>query len=262
IISSPQLDPGIACRAGIPGGGTDITGDFTLDEARELAVLIKGGALPVPLELVEQRTVGPTLGADAIEASAKAAVAGLILTTLFIVAVYRLVGLAAAFALACYGLISYAALVAIGATLTLPGLAGFVLAIGMAVDANVLVFERAREEYVAESRKGLRTALERGFRFAWSAIADSNITTLLAAALLFFLASGPVRGFGVTLTIGVLASMFSALVITRVLAEWMIDRGWVNRHIQVTGIGRHTRVRLWLRRVQPNLMRYSRTFLV
>lgn len=123
IISSPQVNEGTPCRTGMPGGSTDITGSFTPEEAQNLAVLIKGGSLPVPLEIVEQRTVGPTLGADAIAASAKAGVVGVLLTGLFIILVYRVVGLLAAIALASYGLISYAALVALGATLTLPGLA-------------------------------------------------------------------------------------------------------------------------------------------
>lgn len=261
IISSPQVNETVACNVGLPRDSTQITGSFTPEEAQNLATLIKGGALPVPVEVIEQRTVGPTLGAEAIEASAKAAVAGVILTGLFIVFIYRVVGLMATVALASYGLISYAALVAIGATLTLPGLAGFVLAIGMAVDANVLVFERAREEYVAESRKGLRTALERGFRFAWSAIADSNITTLLAAALLFFLASGPVRGFGVTLSIGVVASLVSAMLITRVLAQWAVNRRGLIKRPKVSGLGGIGRVREWLNRRQPNIMRHRRLWL-
>ncbi|MCX9193677.1 protein translocase subunit SecD [Carbonactinospora thermoautotrophica] len=261
IISSPQVDPSVGCGVGIQGGSTQISGDFTQEEARELALLIRGGALPVPVEIVEQRTVGPSLGAAAIEASAKAAVIGIVLTTLFIVVVYRLLGLAAAVALACYGLISYAALLAFGATLTLPGLAGFVLAIGMAVDANVLVFERAREEYAAAGSKSLRHALTGGFRNALSAIGDSNITTLLAAGLLFFLASGPVRGFGVTLSIGVLASMLSALVITRVLAEAVVARRWVRTRPHLTGMANLGRVRTWLTQHAPDLMRYGRRWL-
>jgi SecD/SecF fusion protein len=260
IISSPQVDPQVACDVGIDGGSTQITGQFTAEEARDLALLIRGGALPVPVEIIEQRTVGPTLGQDAIAASAWAAVIGVMLTGLFIVLVYRLLGGIAAVALAGYGLISYALLVALGATLTLPGLAGFVLAIGMAVDANVLVFERAREEYAA-SRRSLRSALAAGFRNALSAIADSNITTLLAAGLLFFLASGPVRGFGVTLSIGVLASMISALVITRVLAEWAVNRRVVRRHPQVSGMASLGRVRTWLTRRNPDLMRHGRRWL-
>ncbi|CAM5671727.1 Multifunctional fusion protein OS=Streptomyces tendae OX=1932 GN=secD PE=3 SV=1 [Streptomyces tendae] len=143
----------------------------------------------MPVETVEQRTIGATLGDEAVSAGTRAAVIGTALTALFIVVVYRLMGALATVALLCYGLISYAALAAVGATLTLPGLAGFVLAIGMAVDANVLVFERAREEQAARARPSTRSALTTGFRSAFSAIADSNITTLIAAALLFFLVS-------------------------------------------------------------------------
>ncbi|MFE3451220.1 protein translocase subunit SecD [Nonomuraea sp. NPDC059194] len=255
IISSPQVAEGTPCRGGIPGGSTEITGSFTPEEAQNLAVLIKGGSLPVPLEIVEQRTVGPTLGAEAIEASAKAAVVGVILTGAFIILVYRVVGLLAAIALVCYGLISYAALVALGATLTLPGLAGFVLAIGMAVDANVLVFERAREEY---GKAGLRSALDLGFKKAWSAIADSNITTLLAAGLLFWLASGPVKGFGVTLSIGVIASLISAMLITRALTQWIIGRV----SPRASGIGSVGRVRTWLTARNPFVMRHARRWLI
>ncbi|GLX93793.1 protein translocase subunit SecD [Herbidospora sp. NBRC 101105] len=257
VISSPQVDPSVGCRAGIPGGSTQITGSFSPEEARDLAMLIKGGALPVPLALVEQRTVGPTLGAEAIEASAKAGVAGVLLTAVFIVVVYRLSGLMAAVALATYGLISYAALVALGATLTLPGLAGFVLAVGMAVDANVLVFERAREEYGRAPGRGLRPALDRGFARAWSAIADSNVTTLLAAGLLFWLASGPVRGFGVTLAIGVFAALVSAMLVTRVLTHSLagvIGGRW-------SGLASPGRVRTWIVRRDPRLMAAGRRWL-
>ncbi|OEJ28861.1 protein translocase subunit SecDF [Streptomyces agglomeratus] len=261
VISSPQVDPSVRCRSGIAGGSTQITGSFNADEAKELALLINGGALPVPVETVEQRTVGPSLGAQAIEASAQAAVIGTVLTSLFLIAIYRLVGTLAVLALACYGLISYAALAALGATLTLPGLAGFVLAIGMAVDANVLVFERSREEYATRRSKSLRSAVTAGFRNAFSAIADSNITTLIAAGLLFFLASGPVRGFGVTLGIGVLASMLSALVITRVLADFAVARRAVRRRPRLTGIADTGAVRDWLDRRNPDLMHHRRRWM-
>ncbi|MEV7079638.1 protein translocase subunit SecD [Streptomyces sp. NPDC093516] len=261
VVSSPQVDPSVACRDGIRDGTTQITGSFNPAEARELSLLINGGALPVPVETVEQRTVGPTLGAQAITASAWAAAVGTALTALYVVAVYRLMGLLAVLALACYGLVSYAALAALGAALTLPGLAGFVLAIGMAVDANVLVFERAREEYTARRRPSARSALAAGFRNAFSAIADSNVTTLIAAALLFFLASGPVRGFGVTLGIGVLASMFSALVITRVLAEFAASRPRIRRSPALTGIATTGAVRARLARRDPQLLRRPRRWL-
>ncbi|MFF9312313.1 protein translocase subunit SecD [Streptomyces sp. NPDC014748] len=261
IISAPQVDPSVACGTGIAGGSTQITGSFDDAEARELALLINGGALPVPVETVEQHTVGPTLGARAITASAWAAAIGTALTALFVIVVYRLMGVLAAVALLAYGLISYAALAALGATLTLPGLAGFVLAIGMAVDANVLVFERAREEYAARVRPTGRSALTAGFRNAFSAIADSNVTTLIAAGLLFFLASGPVRGFGVTLGIGVVASMISALVVTRVLADFAVSRAWVHRRPGVTGLATAGRVRAALARRELRPMRRPRRWL-
>ncbi|MEV4096763.1 protein translocase subunit SecD [Streptosporangium saharense] len=260
VLISPQVNEDVGCGVGLNGPSTQITGAFGVEEAQDLAALIKGGSLPVPVEIVEQRTVGPTLGAAAILASAQAAVIGVLLTGLFIVVTYRLAGAIATIALLCYALISYAALVALGATLTLPGLAGFVLAIGMAVDANVLVFERAREEYAAKPR--LRPALEGGFRNAWSAVADSNITTLLAAGLLFFLASGPVRGFGVTLVIGVVASLFTAMVVTRVLAQWAVNLPSVARRPRVTGLADIGRVRRWLTARQPDLMRRRVPYLV
>ncbi|MEU0136963.1 protein translocase subunit SecD [Streptomyces sp. NPDC006296] len=261
VISSPQVDPSIACGTGLPSGSTRITGSFGAEEAQDLALLIKGGALPVPVEIVEQRTVGPTLGAAAIDASARAALIGAAATALFITVAYRLFGGLAALALAAYGVISYAALVALGVTLTLPGLAGFVLAVGMAVDANVLVFERAREEYADRRGGSLRTALTAGFRNARSAVADSNITTLIAAALLFLLGSGPVKGFGVTLAIGVLVSMFSALVVARALTEIATGSRFVNDYAGVNGIARPGRVRTWLTERAPRLFRSPRRWL-
>lgn len=220
VVSSPQVDPSIQCDVGISGGPTSITGNFTQKEAKDLALLIRAGALPVPVEVIEQRTVGPTLGEAAISSSIQAAIIGGLLTMGYVIVYYRLLGVLAALALLAYGLFSYAGLLLIGATLTLPGIAGFVLAIGMAVDANVLVFERGKEEFAAG--KKVRAALLSGFKKAWSAIADSNATTLLAAIILFFLASGAVRGFGITLTIGVIVSMFTALVVTRVLVETVL----------------------------------------
>ncbi|MFD7800331.1 protein translocase subunit SecD, partial [Streptomyces anulatus] len=262
VISSPQVDPSVGCKVGLPSGATQITGSFSADEARDLALLIKGGALPVPVEIVEQRTVGPTLGAAAIDASARAALIGAAATALFITIVYRLFGALAAVALGAYGVISYAALVALGVTLTLPGLAGFVLAIGMAVDANVLVFERAREECAERPKRSLRSALTTGFTKAWSAVADSNATTLIAAGLLFFLGSGPVKGFGVTLAIGVIASMFSALVIARALTEIAASTRFVSDYRSVNGIARPGAVRTWLVRKDPQLFRKPVRWLV
>jgi SecD/SecF fusion protein len=188
VISSPEVSPEVRCDVGITGGTTFITGDFSDQEAKDLALLIRAGALPVPVEIVEQRTIGATLGEAAIRASVVAALVGAALTILYMVAYYRLLGALAALALLLYGLFSFAALTGIGATLTLPGIAGFVLAIGMAVDANVLVFERIKEEHAAGQHLGSATAT--GFKRAWSAIADSNATTLLAAVLRSFWPQG------------------------------------------------------------------------
>jgi SecD/SecF fusion protein len=251
VISSPQVEPTISCDVGMIGDRMQITGQFSPAEAKDLALLIKAGALPVPVEIIEQRTVGPALGAAAIEDSARAAVIGLVLTAVFLVTVYWLAGLLAVLALACYSLVSYAALLAIGATLTLPGLAGFVLAIGMAVDATVLVFERAREE----RKSPLPQAIDRGFRGALSAIVDSNVTTLLAAGLLFLLASGPVQGFGVTLTIGVLAALFTSLVLTRVLLTLV-------RRPRLSGLTHEGGVRRWVNRRDPGFLAKPRRWLV
>jgi SecD/SecF fusion protein len=244
VISSPQVDPSVPCGQGISGDQTVITGDFTDREAQDLALLIRAGALPVPVQVVEQRTVGPTLGEAAIRASVQAAVVGAALTMLYMIAYYRLLGGLAAVALLAYGLLSFAVLLALRSTLTLPGIAGFVLAIGMAVDANVLVFERMREEHRAGA--GLRLSLRRGFAKASSAIADSSVTTLLAAGLLFFLASGAVRGFGVTLSVGVLVSLFSALVVTRVLVELAARSAVVRRRPGLLGLEGGGRLAHWL----------------
>ncbi|GAA0262681.1 protein translocase subunit SecD [Cryptosporangium japonicum] len=262
IVSAPQVGEDVRCNVGITGGSTQITGQFSKAEANDLALLVKAGALPVPVETVEQRTVGPTLGATAIRASAEAAILGVALTIGFLLLVYRLSGLVAAIALAGYGVLSYGALTALGATLTLPGLAGFVLAIGMAIDGCVLIFERSREDFVGGvSKRGLPAAVSSGFKNAFSAIADSNVTTLLAAGLLFFLASGPVRGFGVTLSLGVLASMVSALLFTRVLMELLVSSGWVRRHPSWTGLSGPGRVQRWITSRNFHLMRHRRVFL-
>jgi SecD/SecF fusion protein len=259
VISSPQVDPSVPCEQGITGGQTVITGDFTGEQAQDLALLIRAGALPVPVEVVSQRTVGPTLGETAIRASVQAAALGAALTMLFMIAYYRLLGGLAAIALLAYGLVSFAVLLALRSTLTLPGIAGFVLAIGMAVDANVLVFERMREEHRAGA--GLRQALQRGFTKALGAIVDSNITTLLAAGLLFFLASGAVRGFGVTLSVGVLVSLFTALVVTRVLVELAVRAASVRRRPRLLGLEGGGRLATWLATRGPNLIARGRWWL-
>jgi len=266
VISSPQAAEDVRCNVGITGGSTQITGDFSEQDAKDLALLIEAGALPLSLGSLDDdgkfqagvpmqdSVIGPTLGDAAIDASAEAAIIGVILTGLFIIIVYRLVGALAALALTSYALLAYAMTVGVGATLTLPGLAGFVLAIGLAIDANVLVFERAREEYAENPKAGMRRALQIGFNKAWTAIIDSNVTTLLAALLLFLLASGSVKGFGVTLSIGVVASMISALVIARVLTEIGVSTRFVARRPVITGLANVGRVRTWLMEKNPQIM--------
>ena len=260
VLSSPGVSPSVQCDVGITGGETLITGNFDEETSNELALLIRAGALPVPVEVIEQGTVGPSLGEAAIDASLQAALIGAGLTILYMIAFYRLMGVAAAISLVVYGLLSYAVLVWLGATLTLPGIAGFVLAIGMAVDANVLVYERAKEEYAVDPTLG--RSLEAGFQRAWSAILDANVTTLLAAVLLFFLAAGAVRGFGVTLTIGVLVSMFSALVVTRVLLEMLSRIPALQTRPRLMGLTVGRRFQEWLRTSGPNLFAKPQRWLI
>lgn len=260
VLSSPGVAPSVQCGVGITGGETLITGNFDEETSNELALLIRAGALPVPVEVIEQGTVGPSLGEAAIEASLQAALIGAGLTILYMIAFYRLMGVAAAISLVVYGLLSYAVLVWLGATLTLPGIAGFVLAIGMAVDANVLVYERAKEEYAVDPTLG--RSLEAGFQRAWSAILDANVTTLLAAVLLFFLAAGAVRGFGVTLTIGVLVSMFSALVVTRVLLEMLSKIEALQSRPRLMGMAVGRRFQEWLKTSGPNLFATPQRWLI
>ncbi len=254
IITNPVPESAVGCGVGITGGSTMITGQNSLEEAKSLATLIEGGALPLNIKMLNKEWVGPTLGQEAIKASWQAGLVGLVLTAIFIICIYRLVGLMATFALLCYALISYASLLVLGATLTMPGLAGFVLTIGLAIDANVLVFERAREEYLAYPGGGLKRALMIGFNKAWSAIIDSNVTTILAAVLLFLLGTGPIKGFGITLTIGTLASMFSALVIARIFVELVLSTKGVQKRPRLSGIAHKTKVRQFLDHAQVDLM--------
>ena len=212
VISSPVIRDRITGGRGqISGGFTDITG------ARDLAVLLRGGALPVPVDVVERRSVGPTLGRDSLDRTLRAGIVAMAMVLLFMVLLYGLPGLLADMALLMYGLFLLGALVSLGATLTLPGIAGFIPSVGMAIDANILIFERIKEEL--RSGKTLRAAIGGGWSRAWSAILDSNVTTLIGALVLFSLGTGPVKGFAVTLAIGVTISMFTAIVITRILVD-------------------------------------------
>ena len=199
----------------IAGGNGVITGNYTVEEAKNTAALLNAGALPVKAEILETRSVGATLGDESIAASKTAGIIALTLIGIFMVVFYRLPGLVADLALICFGLITFATLNFFDATLTLPGIAGIILSVGMAVDANVIIFERIKEEL--RFGNSVMASIEAGFKKAFSTIADSNITTLIITTILFTLGTGPVKGFAVTLTIGVLASMFTAITITKVL---------------------------------------------
>lgn len=214
LLSAPTVGPEFAAT-GITGNRAVITGNFTLDSASDLAIQIRGGALPFPVEVVENRTVGATLGQDSIRRSIYAGLAGLLLVLIFMVLYYRLPGIIADISLVIYTLLTLACFSIANVTLTLPGIAGFILSIGMAVDANVLIFERTREEL--RNGKTLYRSVESGFYRAFSSILDSNVTTLIACLALFWLGSGLVKGFALTLGIGVLVSMFTAVTCSRTL---------------------------------------------
>lgn len=209
VITAPRINGAIL------GGSGIITGNFTVPEATELAILLRSGALPAPLTVVEERTVGPSLGQDSIEAGKLATLVGFILVTGCMLAVYGLFGFFADIALIMHMVIIIALLSLFGATLTMPGIAGLVLTMGIGVDANVLVFERIKEEF--RNGKSPIAAIDSGFHMAYRTIVDSNITTLIAAFLLFTYGSGTIKGFAVTLTVGILSSMFAAITLTKLM---------------------------------------------
>jgi preprotein translocase subunit SecD len=190
-------------------------GNSPIEEARDLALVLRAGALSAPLAVMEERTVGPSLGADSIDAGMLAGMVGLILVVVIMLGYYRMAGLLALGGLAVYVTMVMGGLAALDATLTVPGIAGLILSVGMAVDANVLIFERIREELIAG--RATRTAVDEGFGNALSAIVDSNLTTMITALILFQFGTGPVKGFAVTLSIGIVASFFSAIFVTRTL---------------------------------------------
>lgn len=214
VISAPVIQSHIA------GGSGIITGSFTVEQSTELAVLLRAGALPAEMTFLEERTIGPELGQDSIDAGRTAAIIALVCVLVYMVASYGLFGCLAVVALGINLMLIFAVLSVIGATLTLPGIAGIVLTMGMAVDANVLIFERMREE-IRAGASPWRT-VEAGFDRAFSAIMDSNVTGLLTAVIMFWLGSGAVRGFAVTLGLGIITSMFTAVYVTRLLVEtWL-----------------------------------------
>lgn len=212
----------VMIREPILEGKAQITGGMTMEEARHMVVLLQEGSLPVPMKIMEIRNVGATLGQDSIDRSFRAGIIGVILVVLFIGLYYKSPGFVADFALLIYIVIVLGVLSAINAVLTLPGIAGIILSVGMAVDANVLILERIKEE-MADGKR-LRSAIEAGFSRAFATILDSNITTLITAAVLFFVGTGGVRGFAVTLGVGILASMFTAVFVTRFILDIVVDR--------------------------------------
>ncbi|MGR3495067.1 protein translocase subunit SecD [Citreimonas sp.] len=216
VISAPVI------QSHIPGGSGIITGDFTVEESTNLAILLRAGALPAELTFLEERTIGPELGQDSIDAGKVATVVAFVAVLVFMGLSYGLFGLFANIALILNIALIFGLLSLIGATLTLPGIAGIVLTVGMAVDANVLIFERIREE-IAEGRKPAR-AIELGYEKALSAIVDANLTTFITALILYVMGSGPVRGFAVTLGFGIVTSVFTAIFVTRLLIVLWFER--------------------------------------
>ena len=216
VISAPTI------QSAITGGSGVITGNYTSESAQELALLLRSGALPAPLNILEERTVGAGLGADSIKSGVFSSIIGLIGVIVFLILAYGLFGLFTSITVFLNLFLMLGTLSVIGATLTLPGIAGIILTIGMAVDANVLIFERMREE--VKNGRSIKDSIETGFSFAWGTIIDSNLTTLIAAAVLFYFGSGPVRGFAVTLAIGILTSLFTSVTVTR-----LIITAWYNR---------------------------------
>ena len=216
VLTAPNVQEPIL------GGHARITGQKTLEEAQNLAIVLRSGALPVKVNIIETRTVGPSLGQDSKDKSQFAFVIGLGAVLVFMIFFYRLSGFIADIALMAYTLLLLALLYLLDATLTLPGVAGIILSIGMAVDANVLIFEHFKEEYQIQG-KTLRLAMDSGFKRAFTTIFDSNITTIIAAAVLFFLGTGTIRGFAITLGLGTILSMLTAITLTQYLLKLMIN---------------------------------------
>lgn len=228
----------VTVREPIPGGKAQITGLATYDEAREITVLLQSGSLPVPLEIMEIRNIGSSLGQDSISRSIKAGIFGIIFVVLYMMFYYKLPGFVADISLGIYVILTLAIFNLIKATLTLPGIAGLLLSVGMAVDANVLIFEQIKEEL--NRGKRLRPAIEAGFNRSFVTILDSNITTLISAGVLFYFGSSIVRGFAVTLSIGILVSMFTAIVVTRSILNAIVDRNpdQMIKYFNIRGVSR------------------------
>lgn len=215
IVLDGKVQTAPVIRTEIPGGTGSISGNYTVEEAKRTATLLNSGALPIKAEIIETRTVGASLGDESIAASVVAGKVAMALIGVFMLIFYRFPGIVADIALVCFSIITFALLQFIGATLTLPGIAGLILSAGMAVDANVIIFERIKEELGFGNT--IRGAINAGFSKGFVAIFDSNLTTLIITGILFIFGTGPVKGFAVTLTIGTIASMFTAIVMTKVL---------------------------------------------
>ncbi|MFC3115899.1 protein translocase subunit SecD [Cellvibrio fontiphilus] len=242
VITAPVI------RSAITGGSGEISGSFTSASANDLALLLRAGALPAPLKVIEERTVGPDLGSDSIAMGVNTGIIGALLVFAFMLGIYGRWGLIACVGLAVNIGLSFGVLSLLGATLTLPGIAGFILSIGMAVDANILINERIREE----TRRGetAAQALRAGFQRAYSTILDSNVTSLIAISLLFLVGSGPVRGFAVTMAVGLIISMFTAIAFTRLIMEWRVSK-LGRAPLKISGL-------TWLDKVSENTIPFLR----
>lgn len=217
MISAPRI------QSAILGGSGIITGSFTTQQAQDLALLLRAGALPAPLKIIEERSVGPELGQDSIQAGVYSCLVGFVLVVLYMVLAYGLFGIFANIALILNLVLIIAVMSVMGATLTLPGIAGILLTLGMAVDANVLVNERIREE--TKNGRSPLAAIDVGYTRAWATIIDSNLTTIIKMVLLYAFGSGAVKGFAVTITIGILTSMFTAILVVRmIMVAWTRQR--------------------------------------
>ena len=219
VLTSPVVNEAIT------GGKAVITGSQSLEEAKNLAILLRSGALPVKLKVLEVRTIGPSLGQDSKEKSERAFAIGIILIMIFLVVIYRMSGIVANVALLVYVLILLSVLKYLDATLTLPGIAGIILSMGFAVDANILIFERFKEEVLVG--KSLRTSMQAGFKRAFNTILDANVAVMIAAVVLIVMGAGTVRGFAVNLALGIVVSMFTAILVSRSLLTWFINTGFL-----------------------------------
>ncbi|HHL71300.1 MAG TPA: protein translocase subunit SecD, partial [Bacteroidetes bacterium] len=221
VASAPNI------KGKIPHGSAVIEGSFTMQEANDLAIVLRAGALPAPVKAIEERTVGASLGKDSVRQGQMSLLLGISIVVIFMVVYYRLSGFIADFALIFNLLLIMAALAQFHATLTLPGVAGIILTMGIAVDANVLIFERIREEL--RTGKTVRAAVDAGYDRAFWTIFDANLTTFITALVLYQFGTGPIRGFAVTLSIGILASMFTAIVVTHVIFDFFTSRKTIKK---------------------------------